>query len=63
MLYCYEEASGTVGLVKATPDGFDPVSTFMITLGEKEHWAHPVVCGKRLYIRHGDILMSFDIAG
>jgi len=63
MLYCYEEASGTVGLVKATPDGFDPVSTFMITLGEKEHWAHPVVCGKRLYIRHGDILMAFDIAG
>ena len=63
MLYCYEEKSGTVGLVKATPDGFSPVSSFQITLGEKEHWAHPVVCGKRLYIRHGDVLMAFDIAG
>lgn len=63
MLYCYEEASGTVGLVPATPAGFDPVSSFQITLGEKEHWAHPVICGKRLYIRHGDILMAFDIAG
>jgi outer membrane protein assembly factor BamB len=63
MLYCFEENSGTVGLVKATPDGFNPVSSFQITQGEKEYWAHPVVCGKRLYIRHGDILMSFDIAG
>jgi outer membrane protein assembly factor BamB len=63
MLYCYEEKSGTVGLVKASPDGFNPVSSFQITQGEKEHWAHPVFCGKRLYIRHGDILISFDITG
>ena len=63
MLYCYEEKSGTVGLVKAAPSGFDVVSSFQITQGEKEHWAHPVICGKRLYIRHGDVLMAFDIAG
>ena len=63
MLYCYEEASGTVGLVKATPDSFDPVSTFMIMLGDNEHWAHPVIFGKRLYMRHGDVIMAFDIAG
>ncbi|MHC5138472.1 MAG: PQQ-binding-like beta-propeller repeat protein [Planctomycetota bacterium] len=63
MLYCYEEKSGTVGLVKATPDGFDPVSSFVVTLGEKEHWARPVICEKRLYIRHGDVLMAYDIAG
>jgi outer membrane protein assembly factor BamB len=62
MLYCYEEVSGTLGLVKATPGGFDPISTFKITLGEKEHWAHPVICGKRLYMRRGDVLMAFDIA-
>lgn len=62
MLYCYEEASGTLGLVKASPGGFTPISTFEIYLGEKEHWAHPVVCGKRLYVRHGDVLMAFDIA-
>lgn len=62
MLYCYEESSGMVGLVKANPSGFDVVSTFTVTLGEKEHWAHPVVCGKRLYIRHGKVLMAFDIA-
>jgi hypothetical protein len=63
MLYCYEEADGKVAMVKATPSGFEIVSSFQITQGEKEHWAHPVICGKRLYIRHGDILMAFDIAG
>ena len=63
MLYCYEENSGTVGLVRAAPSGFEIVSSFQITQGEKEHWAHPVIFGKRLYIRHGDRHMAFDIAG
>ncbi|MHC4998297.1 MAG: hypothetical protein ACYTEM_04635 [Planctomycetota bacterium] len=63
MLYCYEESEGVVGLVKATPDGFTPISTFKIDLGEKEHWSHPVIFGKRLYMRHGDVIMAFDIAG
>jgi outer membrane protein assembly factor BamB len=63
MLYCYEESEGVVGLVKATPDGFTPISTFKIALGEKEHWSHPVIFGKRLYMRHGDVIMAFDIAG
>jgi outer membrane protein assembly factor BamB len=63
MLYCYEEKEGHVALVKASPEGFCPVSSFAVPLGQKEHWAHPVVCGKRLYIRHGDVLMAFDIAG
>lgn len=63
MLYCYEEAGGTVGLVKADPSGFEVVSSFTVTHGDKEHWAHPVVCGKRLYIRHGSTLTAYDIAG
>ena len=61
MLYCYEESEGTMGLVKADPAGFEVVSSFKITKGQKEHWAHPVICGKRLYIRHGDVLMAYDI--
>ncbi len=62
MLYCYEEKGGTVALVRAEPAGFEPVSEFAVSLGDKEHWAHPVVFGKRLYIRHGDVLMAYDIA-
>ena len=63
MLYCYEEKSGNVALVKPTPKGFEIVSSFAVTQGDGKHWAHPVVCGGRLYIRHGDALMAYDIAG
>jgi len=62
MLYCYEEKEGTMGLVRADPAGFELISSFKVPLGRKEHWAHPVICGKRLYIRHGDVLMAYDIA-
>ncbi len=61
MLYCYEEKEGTVGLVKATPEGFDLAGSFQVPLGSDEHWAHPVVCGGRLYIRHGNALMAYDV--
>ncbi|MHC4478371.1 MAG: PQQ-binding-like beta-propeller repeat protein [Planctomycetota bacterium] len=63
MLYCYEEKKGTVGLVKASPAGFEVVSSFLVSKGTDEHWAHPVVCGGRLYIRHGDALMAYDVKG
>jgi len=29
--------------------------------GKGMHWAHPVVCGGRLYIRHTDKLFAYDI--
>jgi hypothetical protein len=61
MLYCYEEKKGTVALVKASPDGFDVISSFEVSKGTGEHWAHPVVCDGRLYIRHGDTLMVYDV--
>ena len=63
LLYCYEEKRGNVALVNPTPEKFDVVSSFKVTLGDGKHWAHPVVCGGRLYIRHGDVLMSYDIRG
>ncbi len=63
MLYCYEEKNGNVALVKATPSGFEIVSSFKVVHGDGKHWAHPVVCGGRLYIRHGDELAAYDIAG
>jgi outer membrane protein assembly factor BamB len=62
MLYCYEEKGGTVGLVPAVPEGFKVVSSFVVTQGQERHWAHPVVCGKRLYLRHGSVLAAYDIA-
>jgi outer membrane protein assembly factor BamB len=60
MLYCYGE-KGRLGLVKITETGYEMVSSFEITKGEEEHWAHPAISNKVLYIRHGDVLMAFDI--
>ena len=63
MLYIYEgPKGGTVRLVKATPDGFTQTGSFVVTEGADNHWAHPTIAGKRLYIRHGDALIAYDIA-
>jgi outer membrane protein assembly factor BamB len=60
MLYGYGE-KGQVGLIKIKPDGYELVSSFRVTKGSKEHWAHPAISDGRLYIRHGEVLMCFDI--
>ena len=61
MLYCYEEKKGNLALVKATPENFKVVSSFQITKGSGPHWTQPVIYKKVLYIRHGDVLMAFNI--
>jgi outer membrane protein assembly factor BamB len=61
MLYCYEEKGGNLGLVKASPQEFTLVSSFKITEGKGPHWAHPVISDGKLYMRHGDVLMVYDI--
>ena len=61
MLYCYDENTGDVALVKPSPKGFEIVSSFRITMGTGKHWAHPAISDGGLYIRHGDVLMAYDI--
>lgn len=61
MLYLFEEKSGHVALVKPDPTKLDIVSEFQITKGEGPFWAHPVIRKGRLYIRHGDYLMVYQI--
>ena len=61
MLYTLSE-NGKMGLVRATPERHEVVSQFAIPKGgEGPSWAYPVVCGGRLYIRHGDFLYAYDI--
>jgi hypothetical protein len=53
---------GDVGLVRPTPSGHNAVSTFHLPGGGTGPvWAHPVICGGHLYIRHGDYLYAFDV--
>jgi len=61
MLYCYDENTGDVALVKASPKDFEIVSSFRVTQGSGKHWAHPAISDGRLYIRHGDALMAYEI--
>jgi outer membrane protein assembly factor BamB len=61
MLYCWSE-NGQVGLVPATPERHNIVSRFSVAPGgDGPTWAHPVVCGGRLYLRHGNVLHAYDI--
>jgi outer membrane protein assembly factor BamB len=61
MLYLYEEKSGHIALVKPDPTKLNIVSEFQITKGEGPFWAHPVISKGKLYIRHGDMLMVYQI--
>lgn len=60
-LYCYEERGGNVALVNPTPEKFDIISTFKIEHGSGPHWAHPYIVDGKLLIRHGDVVMVFNI--
>ena len=62
MLYTLGERL-VVGLVKPTPTGHEVVSQFRLSpQGKAPSWAHPVVCGGRLYLRHAGTLYVYDVA-
>jgi len=61
MLYTFSEKR-KMGLVEATPSGHTVISRFELPSGGPGNsWAHPVVCGGRLYLRHSDQLSAFDV--
>jgi len=61
LLYTMNEKRG-VGLARATPQRYVLLSQFKIPRGGKAAtWAHPVVTGGRLYLRHGDFLYVYDV--
>ena len=54
---------GDVLLIRPNPERYEVISRFSLPEdGEGTTWAHPVICGKRLYIRHGTVLYCYDIA-
>jgi len=61
LFYCYSE-KGEFALVDANPKAFKVISSFTVPLGTDQHWAHPVIKDGRLYIRHGDSLMAFNVS-
>lgn len=61
MLYCYEEKSGNLALVKPNPEKFEIVSSFKIEKGTGPHWAHPAIFDGKLFVRHGEVLLVYDL--
>ena len=61
LFYCYAEKDGEMALVKGTPEQFKVISKFKVPLGTAQHWAHPVISNGKLYIRHNEALMVYNL--
>lgn len=61
LLYLYEEKGGNVALVSPDTEDLKIISTFQIEEGKGPHWAHPSIYNGMLFIRHGSVLLVYDI--
>lgn len=52
MLYCLGK-KGKMGLIEASPQGFNLISTFDLPDGQGPAWTHPVISHGMLYLRKG----------
>jgi outer membrane protein assembly factor BamB len=53
--------SGEVVLMAASAEGYKELSKFTPPVVNKPAWAHPVICGGKLYLRDQNTLMCYDI--
>ncbi len=54
---------GVMGLIDATPAGYNLRGSFKLPVIKGQSWPHPAVQDKKLYIRVQDDLLCYDIAG
>ncbi|MBL7969017.1 MAG: PQQ-binding-like beta-propeller repeat protein [Prolixibacteraceae bacterium] len=60
LLLCYTD-NGYVNLINGVGTKLEVAGKFKITKGEKEHFAHPVIAHGVLYVRHGNVLMAYQV--
>lgn len=60
LIYFYSE-KGNVMLVKPEADKFNIKGQFKVPYGSAQHWAHMIINNGKLYVRHGESLMVYDI--
>jgi outer membrane protein assembly factor BamB len=53
--------NGTAGLADVSPEGYREHGRFRIDDLGRPAWAHPVVCGGRLYLRNQDRLECYEV--
>jgi outer membrane protein assembly factor BamB len=62
-LYLRAENKGTVALIEATTEGYKEKGRFVQPgFGKPKTWPHPIVAGKKLYLRDQDILLCYDVS-
>ena len=61
MLYCMEDRSGRLCLVKLNENSIDFVSSFKVKLGSGPNIAHMSIANGLLFLRHGSVLMAYNI--
>jgi len=62
MFYLLDERTGSMTLIKASPEKYESMGEFSVPSGgQSMYWAHHVICGKRLYVRHWDKVFVYDI--
>ncbi len=61
LLYYYDDKNGNVALVQPDQNDLKIISTFKVDKGDGPYWAHPAIYNGLLYIRHGDILLIYNI--
>ncbi len=60
MLYLFGEKGGRAALGTCSPEGMEVRGNVSVA-GEGPSWAHPVVVGRRLYLRYDTNLYCFDV--
>lgn len=62
-LFLRAEDKGVVGMIAATPEGYKELGRFVQPgFGKPKTWPHPVIFGKKLYLRDQDQLLCYDVA-
>ena len=56
-------SDGVVLMMKVDRQAFTELSRFKLVEKKGDVWAHPVICGGRLYLRYHDRLYCYDVRG
>lgn len=62
LLYIIDERQGNMALFEASPEEFKVISSFKIKEGNGPYWSRPTIYNRMLLVRHGDVLIAYDIA-
>lgn len=60
LLYLYSQR-GELVLARPGKSSFEIISETRVSMGSGQHWAHPVINDGKLFIRHGNALITYDI--